>query len=159
MESFWTRNRTHVPCISRQILNRWTTRKALLCILFQSSGFASHVWLVAQSCPTLCDPMDCSPPGSSVHGDLPGKNTGVGCHALLQEIFPTQGSNPGLPHCRRILYQLSHKGSQRILEWVSLSLLQQIFPTQESNRGLLLCRRILYQLSYHLKQGGSLRTG
>ena len=45
-----------------------------------------------QSCPTLCDPMDCNLPGS-VHGDSPGKNTGVGCHALLQEIFPTQGSN------------------------------------------------------------------
>ena len=43
-----------------------------------------------------CDPMDCGLPASSVHGDSPGKNTGVGCHALLQEIFPTQGSNPGL---------------------------------------------------------------
>ena len=63
--------------------------------------------LVAQSCTTLCDPMDCSPPGSSVHGDSPGKNTGVGSHALLQGIFPTQGLNPGLPHCRRILYHLS----------------------------------------------------
>ena len=49
--------------------------------------------------------MDCSPPGSCVHGDAPGKNTGVGCHALLQGIFPTQGSNPGLPHCRQILLQ------------------------------------------------------
>ena len=47
--------------------------------------------LVILSCPTLFDPMDCSPPGSSVHGDSPGKNTGVGCHALLQGIFPTQG--------------------------------------------------------------------
>ena len=64
-----------------------------------------------QSCLTLCDSMDCSPPGSSVHRDSPGKNTGVGCHALLQGIFPTQGSNPGLPHCRRILYRLSHQGS------------------------------------------------
>ena len=52
--------------------------------------------LVAQLCLTLFDPMECSPPGSSVHGDSPGKNTGVGCHALLQGIFPTQGSNPGL---------------------------------------------------------------
>ena len=51
---------------------------------------------VAQSCPTLCDPMDCSPPGSSVHGIFPGKNTGAGCHALFQGIFPTQGSNPRL---------------------------------------------------------------
>ena len=66
------------------------------------------VCLVAQSYLTLCDPVDCSPPGSSVHGDSPGRNTGVGCHALLQGIFPTQGSNPGLPHCRQILYHQSH---------------------------------------------------
>ena len=75
--------------------------------------------LAAQSCPTFCDSMDCSPPGSSVHWDSPGKNTGVGCHALLQGIFPTQGSNPGLVHCRQILYLLSHQGSPRILEWVA----------------------------------------
>ena len=67
--------------------------------------------LVAQSCPTLCDPMDCSPPGSSVLGDSPGKNTGVSCHALLQGIFPTQGSNPCFPQCRWIRYCLSHKGN------------------------------------------------
>ena len=48
--------------------------------------------LVAQSCLTLCDPMDCNPSGSSVLGESPGKNTGVGCHALLQGIFTTQGS-------------------------------------------------------------------
>ena len=51
--------------------------------------------LVAQSCPILCNPMDCSPPGSSVHRGSPGKHTGVGCHALLQGIFLTQGLNPG----------------------------------------------------------------
>ena len=60
----------------------------------------------AQSCPTLCDSMDCSPPGSSVHGGSPGKNTGVGCPSLLQDIFLTQGVNPSLPHCRQILYHL-----------------------------------------------------
>ena len=49
----------------------------------------------------------------------PGQNTGVGSCSLLQGIFPTQGSNPGLPHCGWILYQLSHKGSPRILEWVA----------------------------------------
>ena len=48
--------------------------------------------LVSQWCLTLCDPTDCNPPGSSVHGDSPGKNIGIGCHALLQGIFPTQGS-------------------------------------------------------------------
>ena len=57
----------------------------------------------------LCDPM--LPTGSSVHGDSPGKNTGVSCRALLQVVFPTQGSNPGLLHCRWILYRLSHQGS------------------------------------------------
>ena len=49
----------------------------------------------------------------------PGQNTGVGSLFLLQEIFPTQGSNPSLPHCRWILYQLSHKVSPRLLEWVA----------------------------------------
>ena len=51
-----------------------------------------------QLCTTLCDPVDCSPPGSSVHGDSPGNNTGVDCYALLQGIFPTQGSNLHLLH-------------------------------------------------------------
>ena len=67
--------------------------------------------LVAQLCLTLCDPMNCSLPGSSVHGNSPGKNAGVGCHALLQGIFPIQGSNLDLPHFRQILYHLSHQGS------------------------------------------------
>ena len=49
----------------------------------------------------------------------PDQNTGVGSLSLFQEIFPTQGSNPGLPHCRQILYQVSHKGNPRILEWVA----------------------------------------
>ena len=47
-----------------------------------------------------------------------GKNIGMGCHTLLQGFFPTQRSNPGLPPCRWILYQLRHQGSPRILEWV-----------------------------------------
>ena len=72
--------------------------------------------LVTQLCPTLCDPMDCSLPGSSVLGDSPGKNTGLGCHALLQGLLLTQVSNPGLLHCRWILYQLSQQESPRILE-------------------------------------------
>ena len=56
-------------------------------------------------------PLVCSPPGSSAHGDSPGQNTGLGCHALPQGIFPTQGSNPDLLHCRQILYCLSHQES------------------------------------------------
>ena len=66
--------------------------------------------LVTQSCPTLFDTMGCSPPASSPRNS-PGKNTGVVCHFLLQGIFPTQGSNLCLLHCRQILYQLSHLGS------------------------------------------------
>ena len=66
---------------------------------------------VSKSCLILWDSMDCSQPGSSVHGDSPGKNTGVGCHFLFQGIFPTQGPNLDLLHCRWILYCLSHQGS------------------------------------------------
>ena len=51
--------------------------------------------------------------------DSPGKSIGVHCHSLLQGIFPTQGSNPGIPCCRQIFYQLSHQGSSWILEWVA----------------------------------------
>ena len=62
----------------------------------------SVLCLVDQLCLTLCDAMDCSPPGSSAHVASPGKNTRVGCHALLQGIFPTQGWNPGLLPCRQV---------------------------------------------------------
>ena len=54
----------------------------------------------------------------TVHGILQAQNTGAGSLSLLQEIFPTQGLNPGLLHCRQILYQLNLKGSPRVLEWV-----------------------------------------
>ena len=54
-------------------------------------------------------PHDCSRPGSSVHADSPGNNTGVSDHALLQGTFPTQGSNSGLLHYRRVFYHLSHQ--------------------------------------------------
>ena len=59
------------------------------------------------------------PHGLYSEWNSPGQNTGVGSRSLLQWIFPTQGSNPGLQHCRWILYQLSHKGSPRIVEWVA----------------------------------------
>ena len=77
--------------------------------------------LATQTFLILCDTMDYSLPGSIVHGDSPDKITEVevGCHALLQGIFPTQGSNPGLKNCRWILYHLNHKGNPRILERVA----------------------------------------
>ena len=113
----------------------------------------------------------------------PGQNTGGDSHSLLQKNLPntkieprspelqldslpvepagkpekavggTQGLSPGLPHCRRILYQLSHQGSPRILERVAYPV--SIFPTQELNWGFLHCRWILYQLSY---RGSSIIT-
>ena len=72
--------------------------------------------------------MDCSLPGSSVHEDSPGKNTRVGCHALHQGIFQTQGSNPGLPHYRWILSE--PPGKPKNTGMGSLSLLQEILLTQ-----------------------------
>ena len=75
--------------------------------------------LFSQLYPILCDPMDCSPPGSAVHGDSPGKNSRVGLPWPPPRDLPNQGSNPRLPHCRQIVYHLSHQGSPWILEWVA----------------------------------------
>ena len=94
-------------------------------------------------CLTLCEPMDCSPPG-----DSPGKNTGVGCHALLQGFFPTQESNPGLSCCKQILYHLSHQGSPRILEWVVYPFSSRSSRPRNQTGVACNCRWILYQLSY-----------
>ena len=96
---------------------------------------------VVQLCPTLRAHGLYSPWNS------PGQNTEVRSLSLLQGIFPNQGLNPCLPHCRGILYQLSHKKAQDTGVG-SLSLFQRIFPTQESHPGLLHCRWILYKLSH-----------
>ena len=87
----------------------------------------SVLCLVAWSCPTLCGPMDSSQPGSSVHGDSPGQNTGVGCYAFLQGIFLIQGLNLSLLHCGQTLYHLSQRS-----------------PQQEQRASLTLPRRGMY---------------
>ena len=102
----------HINPFGRPPIIYWITSKILtgyslppvyllallaLFLLF-SLGLSTMLCLVAQACLPLCDPMDCSPSGSSVHGDSPGKNTGVSCHALFQGIFLIQGSNPSLLH-------------------------------------------------------------
>ena len=97
----------------------WMNRGNILTEIIQIQKNKCVLGLVIPSWLTLCSSMDCSPPGSSVYRDSPGKNNGVGCHALLQGIFPTQGLNPGLPHCRQILYHLIHQGSPKILEWAA----------------------------------------
>ena len=77
--------------------------------------------LVTQLCLTLCDPMDPSPPGSSVRGILQARILEWGSHSLLHDIFPTPGLNLGLLHCRQIPYHLSHQGSPSLPELVSYS--------------------------------------
>ena len=97
----WSGIKPRPPALGEWSLSHWITRK----------------WKkvkVAQSCLTLCNAMDLYNPWNSS-----GQNTGVGSFSHLQRIFPTQESNPGLPHCRWIFYQLSHKRSPRILEWIS----------------------------------------
>ena len=74
------------------------THMCVVCPVLSCSVMSYSLW-----------PHGCSLPGSSVHGDSPGKNTEVDCHALLQGIFPIQGWNLGLPHCRKILYRLRHQ--------------------------------------------------
>ena len=98
-------------------------RKKILLLLKPETYFISSLTLPPQSiifvhmlivhkewCPTLCNPMDCCPPGSSVHG-IPQVRRRVGCHAFLQGIFLTQGLNPGLLQFGQILYCLSHQES------------------------------------------------
>ena len=104
----------HGAAKSHTQFNNWKMTIFLIKERWTSFSLCKHVKVkVAQSCPTLCNPMDYSPWNS------PGQNTGWSSLSLLQGIFPTQRPNPGLLHCRRILYQLSHKGSPRILEWVA----------------------------------------
>ena len=79
----------------------------------------------------LCTQTEIS---QTVKLNTPGQNTEVGSCSLLQGIFPTQGSNPGLPHCRQILYQLSHKESPRILEWVAYPFSNRSFQPRNQTR-------------------------
>ena len=72
--------------------------------------------LVVQLYPTLCNPMDCSPPGSSAHGILQARVLEWSASFLLQGIFPTQGLNLDLPHCRQTLFPLSHQGCSKGLD-------------------------------------------
>ena len=94
------RDQTQVSCVAGRFFTNWATREAHS---ESHSVVSNSLWLHS-----LCSPWN-----------SPGQNAGVGSLSLLQGIFPTQGSNPDLPHCRWILYQLSHKRSPRILEWVA----------------------------------------
>ena len=106
--------------ITTSYTNHWNLFSFCCFQIMYALCLSAVLCLVAQSCSILCNPMDCSPSDSSVHGDSLGKNTGVGCHALFKRIFPSQGSNPGLPHCRQILSWQSHKGSPVSLLYYNL---------------------------------------
>ena len=80
-----------------------------------------HCWVFVVEVEAKVMSDSLQPHGLYSPWNSPGQNTGVGSFSLLQGIFPTQGSSPGLPHCRWILYQLSHEGGPRILEWVAYS--------------------------------------
>ena len=116
-----------------------------------SIGKFSHIvseGKVTQSCSTLCDPQDCSPPGFSVPWNSLSKNTGVGCHSLLQGNLPHPGIEPRSPVLQADSLPSELPGKSKNTGVGSLSLLQGIFLTQVLNWGLLYCRWILYQLSY-----------
>ena len=113
--SHWGRPRAlrRAPCATQQVSISYPPRACAV------------LSLVIHSCLTLWDAMGCSPPGSSVHGDSTGKNAGLGGHALLQGIFPIQGWNPGVLHCKRILYYLSPREAWCVYVCPRLS----IYPT------------------------------
>ena len=94
----WPRDRILVSCTTGKFFTDWVTRETL-----KWKSLSDSLW-----------PHGLHSPWNSL-----GQNTGVGSSSLHQGIFQTQGSNPGLLHCRRILYQLSHKGSPTTLEWAA----------------------------------------
>ena len=97
--------------------------------------------------------MDCGLPGSSVHGTFPGRNTGVKGHSLLQGVFLTQGSNPGLLHCGWILYRLSHQGSP-LKHCVTLKWASVILPWPNSKVKVTLQRNLPLPLPCPAVPGG-----
>ena len=104
---------------------------------------ASLAWSeVAQSCLTLCDPIDCSLSGSSVHGIFQARVLEWIAISFSRGIFPTQESNPGLPHCRQTLYCLSHQGIPSLAYW-SLFYRHEKMRMKETNNVLVLLRRVL----------------
>ena len=102
-------------------------------------GDCAVLCLVVQSCGSLCDPMECSPPASSACGYSSGKNTGVACHAVFQGIFPPRDQTQVSRTIGRFLPS-EPPGNPQNTGMGSLFLLQEIFPIQESNQGLLYWR-------------------
>ena len=125
--SFQPRDQTRVPCLQADFLplshqgrpipsvrvhyKDWQIFQGVSGYLFRYKYESKSE--VAQQCPTLCDPMDCIAYQAPRSMEFSRQESWSGCHLLLQGIFPTQGSNPGLPHCRQTLYHLSHQGRHK----------------------------------------------
>ena len=93
-----------ILCLNALMFYRESLRASLLYALLPETIYLrSEVSEVAQLCPTLGDPVDCSPPGSSVHGILQARILEWVAISFSRGVFPTQGPNPGLPHCRQTL--------------------------------------------------------
>ena len=110
--------------------------KWIIKVMYSYSESASEIHSV------LSDSLQ--PHGIYSPWNSPGQNAGVGSLSLLHRIFPTQGLKPGFPHCRRFLYQLSHKRSPRILELVAYPFSNRSSQPRESSWCLLYCRWIPY---------------
>ena len=122
--SVWDWEECVVHCWMKDSIR--SVRSAWMLVLFSSA--VSLKVKVARPCPTLCRHGLYSPWNS------PGQNTGVGRLSFLQGIFPIQSSNPGLPQRGRTLYQLSHQGRQRTLEWVACSFSSGTFWPRNQTR-------------------------
>ena len=102
-----------------QIIWQLSGRYFLLLSTVFRGGLGATIVFIPQKWESLSRVWLLQPIGLHSPWNSPGQNTGVGRLSLLQGIFPNQGSNPGLPRCTRILYQLNHRASPRILEWVA----------------------------------------
>ena len=137
-----------LPCPPSEDLPNPGIGPISLCLLHWQAGSLPLVppgkplTQVSESCSVMSESL----PLHGLSWNSPGQNTGVGSLSLLQGIFPTQGSNPGLLHCRQILHQLSHKGSPRTLEWVAYPFSRDL-PDPGIEPGSPAVRWILYQLS------------
>ena len=120
-DSFWNLyghwDQRHKAC------KRWKKKRKEVQWIINQHGDSGSPWsssrksLWSESHSVVSDSLQ--PHGLYSPWNSPGQNTGLGSLSLFQGIFPTQGLNPGLLHCRQILYQLSHKGSPKMLEWVA----------------------------------------
>ena len=106
-------------CVSHITERPFTTEPSLFPNFLKSTSYQreTNCTFTKQGCSVVSDslwPHGLQPPRLLSPWNFPGKSTGVGCHFLLQEIFQTQGSNPGLPHCREMLYHLSPQGGRQV---------------------------------------------